>query len=172
MKAYCFNSWQTTTSIVMYSWESYFDFIEAVRQDIYSFFSVMYEAFLCRCMYISWHNDSKLVLWGRIRPEKIALTPTNMKLDALCSLLKFLYLLPYNRPRLDLLVWVLDWKLMQYFRVSNIQGGLVYESPFGGRSLWNFWKYLWENIIMAYITQIIRIFLYLPRMDAQPILHM
>lgn len=81
----------------------------------------------------NWYNMDNWIIWGPWHSSKIALSRTTMKFDAHWSLLKRLYLLPYNRPRVDLLVYVISTKLLPKYlsNLENVRSGV--KNP-------NWWK--------------------------------
>lgn len=58
-------------------------------------------------LFSNWYSDAHWPLWGRISKSKIAFSRATMFVESHWSVLKRLYLLPYNRPRVVLVVYVI-----------------------------------------------------------------
>lgn len=82
-------------------------------------------------------------IWGRRRFTKVSLSRKTMKVEAHWSVLKRLYLLPFNRPRVDLLLYVISSKPIPKF----IAGLDDFQS---GRRKPNWWKQFRKNWVGAF----------------------
>lgn len=63
----------------------------------------------------NWYDEYYWELWGRRHLTKVSLSRTTMKVEAHWSILKRLYLFSFNRPRVDLLIHILESKIMRKY---------------------------------------------------------
>lgn len=102
---------------------------------------------------VNWYADGIWNLWGRRHPSKISFSRTTMKVEAHWSLMKRLYLLPYNRPRLDLLVHVIATSLMNKYKhdYGALKSGR--KKPYWWKSFVSTWRQCANTAIAGnYIT--------------------
>lgn len=88
---------------------------EKAKDELHTFFSSGTESTLKDYLLRNWYDDNIFFCWGRRNASLIPLSKTTMMCESHWSLLKRLYLLPYNRPRVDLLLYVLDSKLLSKY---------------------------------------------------------
>lgn len=110
------------------------------RAELDAFFSESSEKELYRYLRENWYDHMNWRLWGRRHNSKIAISRTTMKVEAHWSILKRLYLLPYNRPRLDLLVHIIDSALMRKFVCDYKSLALGVKKPFWWKLFVRSWK--------------------------------
>jgi len=63
----------------------------------------------------NWYCENMFRMWGRMHPTKIPIAKTTVMVESHWSQLKQLYILPYNRPRWDFLIYILDVKVLPKF---------------------------------------------------------
>lgn len=83
--------------------------------ELISLFSTTTEYEILRYLRHNWYDEDSWSLWGRRNTKKVAISRTTMKVESHWSVLKRLYLLPFNRPRVDLLIHIIDVTLMRKF---------------------------------------------------------
>lgn len=83
--------------------------------ELHKFFEGKEESVFIEYMLKNWYDESHWRLWGRRSGRKVALSRTTMFVESHWSVLNCLYLLPYNRPRVDLVVYIIDTRLMPKF---------------------------------------------------------
>lgn len=70
-------------------------------------------------MFTRWYSDEWWSRWARSsRPDNIPMAKTTMMIEAHWRVLKREFLLPFPRPRLDLLVWVITHQLLLMSRAK------------------------------------------------------
>lgn len=87
----------------------------------------------------NWYDSETWKLWGRRNCSKISLSRTTMKVESHWSVLKRLYLLPYNRPRLDLLVHIIATSVMNKYQHD-------YTAMYSGRKK----PYWWKSFVLTW----------------------
>lgn len=88
---------------------------ERAKEELDTFLSGIHETAVKQYLLKNWYDDNMFYCWGRRRASLIPLSKTTMMCEAHWSVLKRLYLLPYNRPRADLVLHVIDTKVMPKF---------------------------------------------------------
>lgn len=88
-------------------------------------------------MYNSWYSSEWWGRWARsARPDNIPMAKTTMMIEAHWRVLKREFLLPFPRPRLDLLVWVITRQQLLIasakfeLKIKNRRVPLEWESEF------------------------------------------
>lgn len=67
-------------------------------------------------LFKNWYDDKIWYLWGRTHTSKISFYRTTMKMESHWSNIKRLYLLPYNRPCVDLLIHIIATSVMKKYK--------------------------------------------------------
>lgn len=80
--------------------------------EVRSFFATRQNVHLQEYMMTCWYDTANWNLWGRRHDRKVSITRTTMKVEAHWSLLKRLFLMKFNRPRVDLLVHIVGTRLL------------------------------------------------------------
>lgn len=91
-----------------------------------------------------WYDENNWRLWGRRNETFISFSRTTMKVEAHWSLIKRLFLLPYNRPRLDLLFYILDKKILPKF----VQDYNLFLSGMKRPSWWRAFVSEWKKSVL------------------------
>lgn len=94
------------------------------------FHTLTLERFLYSYPMNNWYDNITWNLWGRRQLSKIPFSRTAMKVESHWSMLKRQYLLPYNIPRVDLLVHILTSSLMVKFEHDYEAMKLGRKKPF------------------------------------------
>lgn len=87
-----------------------------------------------------WYNRNNFELWGRRSISKIALARTTMLVEGHWSMMKRSLLQCYNRPRVDMLLHIIERSLLPKIR---IEFGLIFEGskkPYWWKSFVAEWK--------------------------------
>lgn len=101
--------------------------------ELSEFMSHRSEQLLLTYLRNNWYDNHTWKIWGRRHPSKVAITRTTMKVEAHWSLLKRLFLLQFNRPRVDLLVHIISSRLLP--KISN-----DYQALYHGSNKPHWWK--------------------------------
>jgi len=98
-----------------------FDTMQKIAiEELFGLLKLPAEKSILDYLYEHWYSGKTFFLWGRRTEGEIALSKTTMKVEAHWSMLKRLYLLPYNRPRVDLLLYVLENQIMPKFTMEYV----------------------------------------------------
>lgn len=85
-------------------------------QEILQFFNINEENELLQYSLVSWYSEDSWKLWGRRHVSKVSLCRTTVRVEAHRFVIKRLYLLAFNLPRLDFLAHILNPQIMLKFR--------------------------------------------------------
>lgn len=88
----------------------------------------------------NWYDNQSWKLWGRRHESKISFSRTTMKVESHWSMIKRLYLLPYNRPGLDLLIHVLATGVMTKYKHDYNAMKSGRNKPYWWRAFVTMWK--------------------------------
>lgn len=80
-----------------------------------AFFLEKLEEEILKYLMSTWCNDQNWVLWGRRDNCKVSMRITTMKFETNWLVIKLLFLLPLNHPRVDILVYVIDKTFLSKF---------------------------------------------------------
>lgn len=109
-------------------------------EEISVFFSGRNESEIHRYLLHNWYDDMNWKLWGRRDSTKVAITRTTMKVESHWSVLKRLFLLQFNRPRVDLLVHIIATRLLPKICNDYHALHLGLRKPFWWKSFVKTWK--------------------------------
>lgn len=84
--------------------------------DLEQLFSSVAGKEMLRCLHENWYCSKWWLLWGRRHNSLISLSRTTMIVESHWSILKRLYLIPYNRSSVDFLMYIIEKKMMSKFR--------------------------------------------------------
>lgn len=82
---------------------------------------------ILRYLLNNWYDNYNWELWGRTKRKEVSLSRTTMKVEAHWSILKRLYIFSFNRPSIDLLIYIFDSKSMRKFsdNYTALDKGLI-----------------------------------------------
>lgn len=113
-----------------------------------SFFRALQtETFFYSYLMNNWYDTITWKLWGRRHEHMIPFSRTTMKVESHWSMLKRQFLLPYNRPRVDLLVHVIASTVMVKFDHEYEALKLGRKKPFWWNAFVSMWKKASTSVI-------------------------
>lgn len=98
----------------MFSNTTFEELYNRLVRELEVFFSAP-KSILHRYLFNNWYSSSTWKCWGRKHISKISLSRITSMVEGHWLVFKRLYLLPYNRPQIDFLLYVIDSKLIQKF---------------------------------------------------------
>ena len=102
---YLFGETETISSLYVKNW-----------QEASAFCKINGLHTLEKYLWENWYRWERYVIWGRRNNFAVPLTRTNMKIEAHWSLIKRVYLVHNNRPRVDFIIYVLQEQLLPRVR--------------------------------------------------------
>lgn len=103
-----------------------------------------------------WYDDESWKIWGRRHRAKISFSRTTMTVESDWSLIKRLYLLTFNWPRVDLLVHVIGTIVMVKFTHAYDAMVCGRKKPFWWKAFVIMWKNAHQRISGEIISRTIR----------------
>ncbi|CAG8678213.1 23664_t:CDS:2, partial [Gigaspora margarita] len=118
---------------------------EAAINEMYTYCATNNLHWVWAYLWVGWYNPYKWQIWARCTKKEIPVLKTTMILESHWRLIKRDYLYKFNRPRIDLLVWVIIDHFIPRYN-SKLQNLITTNQKISMMASWRSeFKHLWKQ---------------------------